>query len=57
MVIPMQQDVQNNRKVFADDTDLIYMSYQKNKADNTLSRNIVSVKITGEGDENTVIDI
>lgn len=53
----MQLGLLNKPKVLLGDMDPIYMSHERDGADNNVLGNTVTVKMTGEGDENSTMDV
>lgn len=53
----MQCDVRNKRKALLGDVNPLYLSDEKEDADYKMSKNTVTVQMTGVGDENSSIDL
>lgn len=53
----LKQDVQNKRKFFLGYVVPLYMSDEKDCAYDNVSSNLTSCEVTGNGDENSSMDI
>lgn len=53
----MQCTVQNRREALLGDVDPLYLSHEKVGAKKNMCRNMVTVKMTGDSDENSATDL
>lgn len=53
----MQRGVQNKREDLLGDMDFLYLPDEKERADTDVSKNMSSVEMTGERDENSAMEL
>lgn len=52
----VQHDVRDRRKVLLGDANLLYVSDEKKRAENMMSRNTATVNMLGDGDKDRAMD-